>query len=263
MSISNFKFWKKISRYVLIGLVAGMFTAFSQSFVLAEEDNCLDGNEFSCPEPGSGGEGEQLPLPDYPTPYAYPTPEYAYPTPYTYPTPEYSTPAPEYSYPTPYTYPTPAAPSYATPPQGAPAAPAVPSFNISNTNENTNTNNNNNTNNTTVTNNSVNQNSNSSSSTSSSNSTNTTNVSVSQPQGAQGGVVAVPRVVSQPAVLAAVTQPQVQVKELPKTGLPLLAWAAGAFIPAGLGLKRFGKKLVEDMVDHPQFMWEERQFKRD
>ncbi len=163
--------------------------------------------------------------------------------------------------------PPPAAPEVPAP--AAPAAPAAPSFNISNTNENTNNNTNNNTNTTTVTNNSVNQNSNSSSSTSSSNSTNTTNVSVSQPQ---GGAVAVPRVVSQPAVLAAVTQqPQVvrvagvsptQVQELPKTGLPLLAWAAGAFIPAGMGLKRFGRKLVEDMIDHPQFMWEERQFKR-
>lgn len=54
---------------------------------------------------------------------------------------------------------------------------------------------------------------------------------------------------------------KVEVKELPKTGLPLLAWAAGAFIPAGLGLKRFGRGMAFDMEDNANYLWEERQYK--
>jgi len=47
---------------------------------------------------------------------------------------------------------------------------------------------------------------------------------------------------------------------LPKTGLPAIAWSALAFLPAGLGLRRF-RKVKKDMEDDPQFIWEDRQFK--
>lgn len=47
---------------------------------------------------------------------------------------------------------------------------------------------------------------------------------------------------------------------LPKTGLPLLAWATGAFLPAGIGLRRF-KKIKKELDGDGSFLWEERQFK--
>lgn len=47
---------------------------------------------------------------------------------------------------------------------------------------------------------------------------------------------------------------------LPKTGLPALAWIAGAFLPAGLGFKKFGK-VKRLMENHPSYIWEDRQFK--
>lgn len=50
------------------------------------------------------------------------------------------------------------------------------------------------------------------------------------------------------------------VKELPKTGLPLLAWAGAAFLPLGFGLKRFNRG-VKETTETPNFMWEERKFK--
>lgn len=56
------------------------------------------------------------------------------------------------------------------------------------------------------------------------------------------------------------TQP-VYVKELPKTGLPALAWAIGAFIPAGLGLKRFNK-VKKELDSNGNYLWENRQYLR-
>lgn len=50
------------------------------------------------------------------------------------------------------------------------------------------------------------------------------------------------------------------VKELPKTGLPALAWAALAFIPTGFGIKRLGRIKKENESD-PDYLWEDRQFK--
>lgn len=49
---------------------------------------------------------------------------------------------------------------------------------------------------------------------------------------------------------------------LPKTGLPVLAWAAAAFIPLGAGLRKFGKSLIKDAIASPNFMWEDREFKK-
>lgn len=58
-------------------------------------------------------------------------------------------------------------------------------------------------------------------------------------------------------------QPQVAgvtVTTLPKTGLPLLAWSALAFIPAGFKMGRFNK-VKKDLEDDPNYIWEDRQFK--
>lgn len=46
---------------------------------------------------------------------------------------------------------------------------------------------------------------------------------------------------------------------LPKTGLPLLGWAALAFTPLGAKLKRFGKG--QDEFESATYLWEDRQFK--
>lgn len=50
------------------------------------------------------------------------------------------------------------------------------------------------------------------------------------------------------------------VKELPKTGLPALAWAALAFIPTGFSIRRLGRIKKENESD-PDYLWEDRQFK--
>ncbi len=71
----------------------------------------------------------------------------------------------------------------------------------------------------------------------------------------------------QPAVLAAAAQPQVvatapvQTQTLPKTGLPLAGWALAGLLPVGAKLKRFGKTNEEDQTAN--FIWEEREFKKD
>lgn len=51
------------------------------------------------------------------------------------------------------------------------------------------------------------------------------------------------------------------VKQLPNTGLPLLAWAAAAFIPAGFGMRRF-KKVNKKLAEDPNYLWENRQYHR-
>jgi hypothetical protein len=51
-----------------------------------------------------------------------------------------------------------------------------------------------------------------------------------------------------------------ETKELPKTGLPLLAWAAAAFLPAGLRLRRIGKGVKETFS--PSYIFESRQFSK-
>jgi hypothetical protein len=71
----------------------------------------------------------------------------------------------------------------------------------------------------------------------------------------------------QGVVLAANAQPKVvatagtQVTTLPKTGLPLAAWAVMGMLPAGAGLKKFGRKDNSDDVP-ANFIWEEREFKK-
>lgn len=49
------------------------------------------------------------------------------------------------------------------------------------------------------------------------------------------------------------------VTSLPKTGLPLAAWAFSGLVPAGLGLKRFGNR-GKNMKETAQFLWQKRQF---
>lgn len=63
------------------------------------------------------------------------------------------------------------------------------------------------------------------------------------------------------AAVAPTPAPQVLgVKQLPKTGLPAVAWSALAFIPAGFKLRKFSK-VRKDLEDKPSYIWEERQFK--
>ena len=50
------------------------------------------------------------------------------------------------------------------------------------------------------------------------------------------------------------------VKQLPRTGLPLLAWAAAAFIPVGFRLRKLGS-LKKELEGDPNFIWEDRHFK--
>jgi hypothetical protein len=52
------------------------------------------------------------------------------------------------------------------------------------------------------------------------------------------------------------------VKQLPSTGLPLAAWAAAAFIPAGFRIRRFSK-VKEDALSKPSYLWESRQFHKE
>jgi len=54
-----------------------------------------------------------------------------------------------------------------------------------------------------------------------------------------------------------VMQTKGDVRELPKTGLPLAALALGGLMPAGFGLKRFGKK--EAVQESANSIWTERQ----
>lgn len=69
--------------------------------------------------------------------------------------------------------------------------------------------------------------------------------------------------VTQSPQVALAVQPQVagvSVSQLPKTGLPQLAWLALAFIPAGFGMRRF-RNLKKTLADDPNYIWEERKFK--
>lgn len=126
----------------------------------------------------------------------------------------------------------PAPPALPQPPAPPPPAPPpAPVINNNNTNTSTNTNNNTNTNTVTV----------------------------------QGGVTTrevIREVVSSGNVGIGASAGQVlAVKELPKTGLPALAWAALAFIPAGFRIKRFSK-VKQELIDNPSYIWENRQFKK-
>lgn len=51
-------------------------------------------------------------------------------------------------------------------------------------------------------------------------------------------------------------------KELPKTGLPAVAWAISAIAPMGLSLKRFRKGFSGDLSSSANYTWQLRQFKK-
>lgn len=51
----------------------------------------------------------------------------------------------------------------------------------------------------------------------------------------------------------------VSAKELPKTGVPQLAWLALASIPAGFGMRRFGAQ-GKDGKEGADYIWQMRQF---
>lgn len=83
---------------------------------------------------------------------------------------------------------------------------------------------------------------------SSSTSSSSSNVTVNNPT---------PQVVTvnQPVVAGVTTT-----KELPKTGLPLLAWTAALFLPAGFKLRNFNK--FEKGFESANFIWEDREYKK-
>lgn len=91
------------------------------------------------------------------------------------------------------------------------------------------------------------------------NNTNTATATVPAPQ------VITAQVPTTEVRFATVDQPRVVevagnivTKELPKTGLPLLAFGTAAFIPVGLRLRRFRKASIDESAN---FIWEQRQFK--
>lgn len=81
--------------------------------------------------------------------------------------------------------------------------------------------------------------------------TNTNTVTVNNPAPVTFGNVGVGTTVYTQAV---------QYTQLPKTGLPALAWSALAFLPAGLKMRRFSR-VKKDLENHPSFIWEERQYR--
>ena len=132
--------------------------------------------------------------------------------------------------------PAPPAPPLPAPPPPPPAPVIITANNNTSSNVNTNTN----TNTNTVTN----------------------TVTVQAPQGGvTREVVREVAVVSTGNVGIGTSAAVLGVKELPKTGLPLLAWAALAFIPAGVKIKRFSK-VKQELIDNPSYIWEDRQYRK-
>lgn len=105
-----------------------------------------------------------------------------------------------------------------------------------------------------------------SSSTSSSSSSNTNNINIvtgAAPAAANTATVLTRYVPVQTFgnVGIGTTQFYANVKQLPKTGLPALAWGVLAFIPAGFKIRKFSQ-VKKDLENDPTFIWEDRQFQR-
>ena len=84
-------------------------------------------------------------------------------------------------------------------------------------------------------------------------------VTVSQPPAI---TILMARAAGNVGVATSTTGQVLGIKELPKTGLPALAWTALALIPIGAKL-RSSFKFKGDLENHPLLFWEERQFKKD
>lgn len=52
------------------------------------------------------------------------------------------------------------------------------------------------------------------------------------------------------------------VEQLPKTGLPLVAWSLVGLLPAGFGLRRFGRT-NKDNEGKPLYTWQKREFEKE
>lgn len=57
-----------------------------------------------------------------------------------------------------------------------------------------------------------------------------------------------------------VTQIAGEVRELPRTGIPAVAWGFIGLLPLGLSLRKFGRSVKENITAN--YLWEERQFKK-
>lgn len=90
-------------------------------------------------------------------------------------------------------------------------------------------------------------------------------ITINFPEGLLAGIGATPTPVPQPTITPAPTPlPKGKVAELPKTGLPLLAWAFGGFLPAGALLKRIGLRGRKNKnQETPYSLWQEREFFKD
>ncbi|MDP3973343.1 MAG: hypothetical protein Q8P92_00765 [Candidatus Daviesbacteria bacterium] len=91
--------------------------------------------------------------------------------------------------------------------------------------------------------------------------TNNNNISVNA-SGARETVREVQTVTAAAPTVVYAQQPAVagvQVKELPKTGLPVAAWAALAFIPAGFRMRKF-RKVQGELENSPVYIWEKREY---
>lgn len=74
-------------------------------------------------------------------------------------------------------------------------------------------------------------------------------------------VAPAPTAGAQPQAVTVVQAAGAEVKELPKTGLPVLVWTAASLIPLGMRMRKFGHT-VSANYHHPNYLWEERRFKR-
>lgn len=83
------------------------------------------------------------------------------------------------------------------------------------------------------------------------NNSNPININLSNVGGA--GITTTPAPVQQTNTVS-------QVSELPRTGLPLAAWAFSGLLPVGLGLKKFGKQVSDTATNTPNYLWQMRQF---
>lgn len=81
------------------------------------------------------------------------------------------------------------------------------------------------------------------------------------PPGGLGGNVGIGTTVYvQPAQVQYQPVQYVAATQLPKTGLPAFTWSALAFLPAGLRMRRFSK-IKKALENHPNYIFEDRQFK--
>lgn len=90
--------------------------------------------------------------------------------------------------------------------------------------------------------------------------------STSSATGGGGGSATVTVTQSQSQVQPPVARqkaPLVQAKELPRTGLPIVAWGIAALVPFGMKMRKFLSNSVKSQDDKPLFIAQKRKFTKD